>query len=103
MEEPIKPYFLPVKKEYYQKIEDGSQDCEIRPADHNGWSSVNIYPGRQLLISCGYGKARRTTRVVREVRVGAASFAFRDVPKWHIEAVEEIYGKCDRWLVAYVR
>lgn len=97
----MKPYFLPLKKEYYLKFLNGQQNCEIRPANHHGWNSKNIYAGRVLLLSLGYGKGNRHCRMIRVVNEGPADFAFMGVPQWHIDAVEAIYGKRDRWLVAY--
>lgn len=26
----------------------------------------------------------------------------KNIPQWHIDAVEDIYGKQDSWLIAYV-
>jgi len=98
----MKPYFLPLKKEYYLKFKEGTQNCEIRPAGHHGWNEKNIYAGRQLKLSCGYGNNDRHCRYIRTVIVGSSDFAFMGVPQWHIDAVESIYGKRDRWLVAYV-
>lgn len=99
----MKPYFLPLKKEYYEKFKAGEQDCEIRPANHRGWSSKNIYPGRVLRLSRGYGDYDRHCREIQATVEGSAILAFSGVPQWHIDAVESIYGKRDRWLVAYVR
>lgn len=98
----MKPYFVPLKKEYYIKFEDGSQNCEIRPSKHRGWNDKNIYPGRDLLLSCGYGKHRRLKkRIVKTVTaIGDLNPVF--IPQWHIDAVEAIYGKRESWLIAYV-
>lgn len=98
----LKPYFLPLKTEYYRKFESGEQNCEIRPANHHGWNAKNIYAGRELLLSRGYGTADRHVRKIRTTLEGSPGFAFACVPKWHIDAVEAIYGKRDRWLVAFV-
>lgn len=103
MYEAMKPYFLPLKKEYYLKFESGDQKCEIRPANHHGWHGKNIYPGRQLLLSCGYGRNDRHCREIYLTNEGPACVVFMGVPQWHIDAVELIYGKRDRWLVAWVR
>ena len=103
MSEARKPYFLPLNKEFYLKVKSGEQDCEIRPANHRGWNSKNIYPGRWLKFSSGYGDHDRHCREIYVVVEGPASFALARVPQWHIDAVEQIYGKRDRWLVAFVR
>ena len=98
----MNPYFLPLKKEYYLKFKNGTQNCEIRPLNHYGWNAKNIYAGRQLLLSCGYGTHDRHCKDIKTIIEGTAGFAFMGVPQWHIDAVEKIYGKRDRWLVAYV-
>lgn len=97
----MKPYFLPINKEYYLKLKSGEQDCEIRPADHRGWRSRNVYPGRQVLLSCGYGSHDRHVRTIQSTKEGSAGFAFMGIAQWHIDAAEKIYGKRDRWLVAF--
>lgn len=98
-----KPYFVPVNKEYFIKIKSGEQNCEIRPANHRGWNSKNIYPGRWLRFSCGYGNHDRCCREIIFTHEGPESMVFIHVPQWHIDAVERIYGKRDRWLVAFIR
>lgn len=103
MSDTQKPYFVPLKKKFYLKVKSGEQDCEIRPANHRGWNSKNIYPGRWLKFSSGYGNNDRHCREIHVVVEGSARFAFMGVPQWHIDAVEQIYGKRDRWLVAFVR
>lgn len=103
MSEEKKPYFVPLKKEFYLKVKSGEQDCEIRPANHRGWNSKNIYAGRWLKFSSGYGDHDRHCREIYACYEGPASLVFSGVPLWHIDAVEQIYGKRDRWLVAFVR
>ena len=60
MNETKKPYFLPLNKEFYLKVKSGEQDCEIRPANHRGWNSKNIYPGRWLKFSAPVHWTSRT-------------------------------------------
>lgn len=98
----VKPFFLPLNGEYYLKFKDGSQDCEIRPDGHRAWNEKNIYPGRPIRLSYGYGKKDRMLRTIAAVVAGPPEQAFAGVPQWHIDAVEQIYGKRDRWLVAYI-
>lgn len=97
----MKPYFVPLNKEYFFKIKNGEQDCEIRPTDHRGWRIKNIYPGRNLQFSNGYGNYDRIIK--KAVRVLTTnSLKQSGIPQWHIDAVEGIYGKRDNWLIAYV-
>jgi hypothetical protein len=95
----MKPYFLPIKKEYYNKIESGVQRSEIRPNNHRGWNVKNIYPGRSINISCGYGKQKRMLRTVWNTIV-THDLRLEDISEEHIKAVESIYGARDSWLVA---
>tara|TARA_R110002050_G_scaffold57423_3_gene128932 strand:+ start:80013 stop:80306 length:294 start_codon:yes stop_codon:yes gene_type:complete len=97
----MKPYFLPLMKIYYLKFKSGEQDCEIRPANHHGWNIKNIFPGRSLLLSSGYGKQDRLVKEIRSTMI-THDLNQEKIPIWHIDAVESIYGKRDKWLVAYV-
>ena len=97
----MKPYFLPLNKEFYLKLKNGTQKSEIRPNNHRGWNVKNIYPGRVLNCSCGYGKQDRTLKEIRNTIV-THDLRQENVSLEHIEAVEGIYGKRDRWLVARV-
>ena len=97
----MKPYFVPLMKEYFLKFKNGEQDCEIRPNNHRGWNSKNIYPGRSLLLSKGYGNYDRLMKEVRHVKK-ALDLKALGIPQWHIDAVEDIYGKQHCWMVAYV-
>lgn len=96
-----KPYFLPLMKEYYLKIKSGEQDCEIRPLNHRGWNLKNVYPPREIAVSNGYQKKGRIIkRMVRTVVTNNLSES--NIPQWHIDAVEDIYGKRPLWLIAYI-
>ena len=96
----MKPLFVPLMKKYYLKVKSGEQDCEIRPSNHRGWNVTNVYPFRQITLSCGYGKQDRTTRTIRAT-CSTHDLQQERIPQWHIDAVEEIYGKRERWLIAY--
>lgn len=97
----MKPYFLPLNGEFYLKVESGLQRSEIRPNNHRGWNVKNIFPGRVLNFSYGYGKQRRMLREVTNTIV-TNDLHQEDVAQKHIEAVEAIYGKRESWLVARV-
>jgi len=98
----MKPYFLPLKGEYYLKIKTGKQNCEIRPNNHRGWNIRNIFPGRILRLSYGYGKGNRMLKEITKTVVNIGPLLPDNVPQWHIDAVEEIYGKQAEWLIAYI-
>lgn len=97
----MKPYFCPLKIESYNKIKYGHQRSEIRPNGHHGWNVKNIYPGRKILFSLGYGKSDRTLREVRNTLI-THDLSQEDVSANHVAAVESIYGKREAWLVARV-
>ncbi len=96
-----KPYFCPLNTEFWQKFKDCEQDCEIRPDEHHGWNDRNIYVGRKIALCRGYTYTncveRTITRTVQTNNLKAAN-----IPQWHIDAVEKIYGPRDMWLVAFV-
>lgn len=96
-----KPYFCPLMKKYFNKFVTGEQDCEIRPNKHRGWHPGNIYEGRLMTLSNGYNVAGRLTKKITSVSV-VTDLKAAGVPQWHIEAVEDIYGKREQWLIAYV-
>lgn len=97
----FKPKWTVVKLEYYRKIESGEQDCEIRPNNHRGWNAQEVYPGRDLMLSGGYGKKHRLVRNITKAAI-TPDLTLLNVPEWHIDAVQAIYGDVDEWLVAYV-
>lgn len=59
------PLFIPLKREYFEAFERGEKTTEFRP---NGprWNARTCFVGRPVVLSLGYGRARRITgRVVR--------------------------------------
>lgn len=107
--EEIPPLFLPLIKRYYYLVKHNMQDSEIRPNRHmtssGMWSRANVYRGRKILFSNGYGKSDRTLReiksVVTTIQGMVDELKSEGIPQWHIDAVEAIYGKRDSWLIAY--
>lgn len=83
------------------QFKNGTQDCEIRPHNHRFWNIKNVYPGRLMTLSNGYGKHDRLTREIRSTMV-TSDLRMENIPEWHIEAVQNIYGKRYRWLIAYI-
>ena len=99
----LKPYFCPLFKEYYLKFESGEQDCEIKPNNHRGWNTKNIYPGREITLSNGYGKYNRMTKkITKTLVISDLLFADPYINDDHIDAVKTIYPWASEWLVAYV-
>ena len=97
----MKPYFVPLMKVYFFKFKNGDQDCEIRPMNHRGWNLKNIFPGRSLQLSNGYGNYDRIIKPVKVTQV-TDDLAEAGIEQWHIDAVEGIYDKQKEWLIAYV-
>lgn len=61
-----KPLFIPLKKEYFKKFENGTKllNSEFRPYGPR-WNEVSCRPGRAVTLSLGYGKHRRLKGVVK--------------------------------------
>lgn len=96
----MKPYFLPLKAEPYERIEAGLQMSEIRPNNHRGWNHSNIFPGRILNLSYGYGKKRRMLKTVTNIIITRNLEEEKNITGEHIKLVYKIYGKRYEWLVA---
>lgn len=96
-----KPLFVPLYKAYFLKFQSGGQTCEIRPNGYRGWNIDNVYPGRLITLSNGYGKKDRITKKIRSTMV-THDLRQEPVGEWHIQAVEDIYGKRSSWLIAYI-
>lgn len=54
----MKPLFIPLKTEYFNAFEDGSKTVEYRPYGPR-WNERTCPVGRDVVLSCGYGKHRR--------------------------------------------
>jgi hypothetical protein len=52
------PLFIPLRKEYFAKFAAGEKDIEWRPVGSR-WNHTTCRVGRPVVLSCGYGKARR--------------------------------------------
>jgi len=96
-----KPLFVPLMRKYFLKFKRGEQGCEIRPNNRRGWNCKNVYPGRLMTLSNGYGTHDRITLEIRSTML-TPDLRMEKLPQWHIDAVESIYGKQDSWLIAYV-
>lgn len=66
-----KPLFIPLKTEYYNAFLDGTKTHELRRYG-GAWTEKNIWPGRAVTLSKGYGKQHRQSGTVKsfEVRSG---------------------------------
>lgn len=59
----LKPLFVPLKKKYYEAFECGDKGTEYR-AYGPRWNERTCYPGRHVVLSCGYGKGRRIKAII---------------------------------------
>lgn len=61
----MKPLFIPLKREYFDAFERGEKDTEYRIWGPR-WNERVCIMGRDVVLSCGYGKHRRLEGVIRE-------------------------------------
>lgn len=54
------PLFLPLKSQYFNAFAEGTKTVEYRLYGPR-WNERTCYPGRPVVLSCGYGKSRRLT------------------------------------------
>jgi len=59
----LKPLFIPLKREYFEAFERGEKDTEYRRWSKR-WSAETCALGRRVVLSLGYGKARRLRGVI---------------------------------------
>lgn len=60
----LKPLFIPLKREYYEKFKSGEKDTEYRRFGPR-WNGGTCFVGRPVVLSLGYGKANRMRGVIR--------------------------------------
>ena len=59
----MKPIFIPLKRCYFEAFERGDKTHEYR-RDVPRWSHKNVFPGRPVTLSLGYGKKNRLSAEV---------------------------------------
>lgn len=64
----MKPLFIPLKAEHYLAFSSGNKDTEYRLYGKR-WNKKTCAPGRDVILSYGYGKQRRSTGVIHDVIV----------------------------------
>lgn len=69
---PEKPLFIPLKKEFFEKFEDGSKSMEYRPYGAR-WNEKVCRVGRRVVLSLGYGKQRRLEGTLMAFGVSTAA------------------------------
>ncbi len=58
-----KPLFIPLKRTHYNAFVEGRKTTEYRRAGGR-WNAKTCRVGRQVVLSMGYGKARRRTGTI---------------------------------------
>lgn len=65
--EPKGPLFMPLIAEHYDAFERGDKTEELRRYGKR-WNEVNCFPGREIVLSCGFGKKRRLLGRIKAVK-----------------------------------
>ena len=81
-----KPLFIPLKREYFEAFERGEKTYEYR-VHGPGWNAGTCRVGRPVVLSMGYGKARRLRGIVTSFDLHAEPLT---IPGWR-----ECYGERD--------
>lgn len=79
----MKPLFIPLKREWFEKFRDGSKTIEYRKAGPR-WNERTCRAGREVVLSLGYGKHHRLTGRITKVEFNTAAS--------HLPAWESVYG-----------
>ena len=88
--ENIKPLFLPLSTEYFEAFANGSKSEELRLYGKR-WNEETCKPGREIVISKGYGKHARLKGLIwRFKRQNGNLFGSR-----YKTAIEKVYGTLD--------
>lgn len=90
----MKPLFIPLKTKFFEAFENGTKDTEYRPYGPR-WNGVTCAPGREVVLSKGYGKQTRLRGVVE-------SFSVNTQPGT-IDGWLECYGKTDAVVAACIK
>ena len=62
-----KPLFIPLKSEFYEQFKSGIKRIEYRLYGPR-WNEKTCFLGRKVILSKGYGKKDRMTRIISEFR-----------------------------------
>ncbi len=86
----MKPLFIPLKTEYYERFQDGSKTDELRLYGKR-WNENTCEIGRPVILSKGYGKKYRIGGVICKFTKLHANTLNRT----HKESLKKIYGTLD--------
>lgn len=79
MNAPEKPLFIPLKAEFFDAFARGQKDTEYRLRGPR-WNAETCRIGRKVILSRGYGKARRLTGEI--VGFHYDHLPLRNIPGW---------------------
>ncbi len=64
--QPTRPLFIPLKRQWFEAFSDGSKTVEYRRYGPR-WNERTCTPGRPVVLSLGYSGARITARIKKLV------------------------------------
>lgn len=62
------PLFIPLRREFFDMFREGTKVAELRKHGPR-WNETTCWVGRDVVLSCGYGKARRLAGIIARVTV----------------------------------
>jgi len=65
---PLPPLFIPLKAEHFDAFERGEKTTEFRVHGPR-WNSKTCPPGREVILSRGYGKQSRLSAIIESAGV----------------------------------
>lgn len=84
----MKPLFIPLKAEYYDKFASGWKGEELRKYGRR-WNEKTCPVGRYVILSRGYGKSSRMTGTIASFKAIRANL----LPAADYYALKKIYGE----------
>lgn len=97
LEVAMKPLFIPLKTEYFEAFKSGKKTIERRLYGKR-WNSNTCKPGRNVVLSKGYGKADRLSGYIVEWEMMSTQHPL--FPESAKAAMEAIYGPSRHDIIA---
>ena len=86
----MKPLFIPLKTEYYEAFVNGDKTEELRLYGPR-WNEKTCFPGRDVILSKGYGKQNRVSgKIWKFKKQHGTTFG-----STYEAALMDVYGKLD--------
>ena len=93
LERLVGPLFVPLRSEYYEAFAEGTKRDELRLYGPR-WNERTCAPGRDIVLSKGYGKHNRMTgRILKFKRRHGSTFG-----STYKAAILDCYGTLDVWM-----